>query len=204
VALRRPAVPDRPRHDLLSRQPRRRLRQGRGRVRRRGRGGERAGQAQRRDRARQARDRGRAALSLGHPHLSRRRRRGLELASALFGRGFAPAQGVTMRRLVLVGVLALVLGAATPLRAQTASALPPGGARTRAGAACSQCITWNAIMAGRDGPVGWKKHVYNMVLRGAQLTPREADTVIQYLIANFGPGAPAATAAALPSGPGKE
>jgi mono/diheme cytochrome c family protein len=59
-------------------------------------------------------------------------------------------------------------------------------------------------MAGRDGPVGWKKHVYNMVLRGAQLTPREADTVIQYLITNFGPGAPATTAAALPSGPGKD
>jgi cytochrome c5 len=59
-------------------------------------------------------------------------------------------------------------------------------------------------MAGRDGPVGWKNHVHNMVLRGAQLTPREADTVIQYLVTNFGPGAPAATAVALPSGPGKE
>src|SRR5262249_13023540 len=197
-----------------------RLRQGRGGVRRRGRGGERAGQAQRRDRARQACDRGRAALSVGHPHLSRRRRAGLELASALFRRGFALAQGVTMGRLGLVGVLALVLGAATPLRAQTASALPPGEGRDLVATACSQCHTLNVIMAGRDGPVGWKKHVYNMVLRGAQLTPREADTVIpylnphfrpgapdpliQYLSASFGPGAPAATAAALPSGPGKE
>ena len=59
-------------------------------------------------------------------------------------------------------------------------------------------------MAGRDGPIGWKRHVYNMVLRGAQLTPREADTVIAYLIANFGPGAPVAPAVALPSGAGKE
>jgi mono/diheme cytochrome c family protein len=59
-------------------------------------------------------------------------------------------------------------------------------------------------MAGRDGPVGWKNHVYNMVLRGAQLTPREADIVIQYLVTTFGPGAPAATTVALPSGPGKE
>src|SRR5215831_14681830 len=205
LALRRPAVPDRPRHDLLSRQPRRRLRQGCRGLRRRGRGGQGAGQAQRRDRARQASDRGRTALSLGHPHLSRRRRRSLELASALFGRGFAPAQGVTMRRLVLAAALtALALGAATPLHAQTASALPPGEGRDLVATACSQCHTLNVIMAGRDGPVGWKKHVYNMVLRGAQLTPREADTVIQYLITNFGPGAPAATAAALPSGPGKE
>jgi mono/diheme cytochrome c family protein len=59
-------------------------------------------------------------------------------------------------------------------------------------------------MAGRDGPVGWKNHVYNMVLRGAQLTPREADTVLQYLVTNFGPSAPAATTVALPGGPGKE
>jgi cytochrome c5 len=62
----------------------------------------------------------------------------------------------------------------------------------------------SVIMAGRDGPVGWKRHVYNMVLRGAQLTPREADTVISYLVTNFGPVAPAANAAALPGGAGKE
>jgi cytochrome c5 len=110
-----------------------------------------------------------------------------------------------MRHILLASALAaLVLGAAAPLRAQTASALPPGEGRDLVATACSQCHTLNVIMAGRDGPVGWKKHVYNMVLRGAQLTPREADTVIQYLITNFGPGAPAATAAALPSGPGKE
>ena len=107
--------------------------------------------------------------------------------------------------LTFVGAVAtLVLGAAAPLHAQTASALPPGEGRDLVATACSQCHSLNVIMAGRDGPVGWKKHVYNMVLRGAQLTPREADTVIQYLITNFGPGAPAATAAALPSGPGKE
>jgi len=110
-----------------------------------------------------------------------------------------------MRRLVLVGALtALVLGAATPLRAQTASALPPGEGRDLIATACSQCHTLNVIMAGRDGPVGWKRHVYNMVLRGAQLTPREADTVIQYLVTHFGPGAPAPGAVALPSGTGKD
>jgi len=47
-------------------------------------------------------------------------------------------------------------------------------------------------------------HVYKMVLRGAQLTPREADTVIAYLVANLGPGAPAAPPAPLPGGPGRE
>src|SRR5262249_54755802 len=138
------------------------------------------------------------------PGLARRRGRGLELASAVFGRGFAPTQGVTMLHLVLVGALALVLGAAAPLRAQTASALPPGEGRDLVATACSQCHTLNVIMAGPARAGRWKKHAYNMVLRAAKSPPREADIVIQYLTTNFGPGAPAATAAALPSGPGKE
>ena len=107
-----------------------------------------------------------------------------------------------MTRIPLVAAIACVwLAAGTPLQAQT---LPQGEGRDLVATACSQCHSLGVIMAGRDGPVGWKRHVYNMVLRGAQLTPREADTVIQYLIANFGPGAPAAAPVPLPSGAGKE
>ena len=110
-----------------------------------------------------------------------------------------------MKRLWLFfAFTALCLAAGTPVHAQTATTLPQGDGRDLAAVACSQCHTLNVLMAGRDGPVGWKKHVYNMVLRGAQLTPREADTVIAYLVTNFGPGAPAAPSAALPNGPGKE
>jgi cytochrome c5 len=121
------------------------------------------------------------------------------------GANFFTAAYAGLSGLILVGTLAaLVVGAASPLFAQTASALPPGEGRELVATACSQCHTLSVIMAGRDGPVGWKRHVYNMVLRGTQLTPREADTVIGYLITNFGPIAPATTASALPSGPGKE
>jgi mono/diheme cytochrome c family protein len=110
-----------------------------------------------------------------------------------------------MRRLLLLGaVAALVPGAAAPLHAQTAGALPPGEGRELVATACTQCHTLSVITAGRDGPVGWKKHVYNMVLRGTQLTPREADIVIGYLVTNFGPTAPATTASTLPNGAGKE
>jgi mono/diheme cytochrome c family protein len=104
----------------------------------------------------------------------------------------------------LFGAIAcVVLAAGTPLHAQS-TALPQGEGRDLVATACSQCHSLSVIMAGRDGPVGWKRHVYNMVLRGAQLTPREADAVIAYLIANFGPAAPAAAPGPLPSGPGKE
>ena len=109
------------------------------------------------------------------------------------------------RRLSLfraTALAALALAASTPLCAQMA--LPTGEGRDLVATACSQCHTLSVIMAGRDGPVGWKRHVYNMVLRGAQLTPREADTVIQYLVTNFGPGAPAPGSIALPNAPGKE
>ena len=109
-----------------------------------------------------------------------------------------------MPRLIAGALGALLLGLATPLYAQTPGALPPGDGRDLVATACSQCHTLSVIMAGRDGPVGWKNHVYNMVLRGAQLTPRETETVLQYLVTHFGPGAPATDAVALPGGPGKE
>jgi cytochrome c5 len=110
-----------------------------------------------------------------------------------------------MRHGSFVGVLAALLLAATaPLCAQPANMLPAGEDRDLVATACSQCHSLAVIAAGRDGPVGWKRHVYNMVLRGAQLTPREADTVIQYLITNFGPSAPAASPITLPSGSGKD
>jgi len=105
---------------------------------------------------------------------------------------------------VAAALAALVVAAGTPLNAQTATALPQGDGRDLVATACAQCHALNVITAGRDGPVGWKHHVYNMVLRGAQLTPREADTVIAYLTANFGPGVPAAGTVTLPNGPGRE
>jgi mono/diheme cytochrome c family protein len=113
-----------------------------------------------------------------------------------------------MQRLSLLGALAaLCVAAGTPAHAQTPMALPQGDGRDLVAVACSQCHTLNTILVGREGTAGWKRHVYNMVLRGAQLSPREADTVIQYLTANFGPGTPqpaAAKSVALPGGAGKE
>jgi mono/diheme cytochrome c family protein len=66
-----------------------------------------------------------------------------------------------MHRLLLpIALMTLVLSAATPLRAQTPGALPQGDGRDLAATACSQCHNLNVLMAGRDGPVGWKNHVY--------------------------------------------
>ena len=93
--------------------------------------------------------------------------------------------------------------------AGAANGLPAGDGRDFVAVACSQCHGLKTIMALRDGPVGWKILVDDMILRGAQLDAQEAATVIQYLSKNFGPTAGPmqvgkGEAQALPSGPGQE
>jgi mono/diheme cytochrome c family protein len=114
------------------------------------------------------------------------------------------------RLFVLGSVAALSLAAATPLRAQTAPALPPGEGRDIVATACTQCHGLNTIVQIRDGSGGWRQFVNYMIMKGAQVSNAEADTVVQYLTANFGPnsapaaGAAPAVLAPLPSGSGKE
>jgi cytochrome c5 len=110
-----------------------------------------------------------------------------------------------MTRLGVFGAAAaLALAATTQVHAQ--GALPQGEGRDLVAVACTQCHALAPILVGREGPSGWKRHVHNMVLRGAQLSPSEAETVIRYLAANFGPGAapPGKVAVTLPAGAGKE
>jgi cytochrome c5 len=113
---------------------------------------------------------------------------------------------MTMRRILSSLVAALWLAAAPASAQQPANALPPGDGRDLVATACTQCHALTVILAMRDGPIGWKRHVYHMVMRGAQLNPREVDTVLAYLDANFGPGQrmPPAKPVALPGGPGKD
>jgi mono/diheme cytochrome c family protein len=90
-------------------------------------------------------------------------------------------------RLCVLVVLSITFGAA--IHAQSpAISLPPGPGRDLVAVACTQCHGLKLIVALRDGPVGWKEFVNDMILRGAQLDPREADMVIRYLASNFGPG----------------
>jgi len=110
-----------------------------------------------------------------------------------------------MRALALV--FALALTAAGPVRAQqSADPLPPGDGHDLVAVACSQCHYLGTIAKIRDGAVGWRRYVDNMVLRGAQLTGPEIDTVVAYLARNLGPGAnlPPAKPVALPNGPGAD
>jgi cytochrome c5 len=110
----------------------------------------------------------------------------------------------------LMALTALILPAPAAAQGAAPGALPPGDGRDMLATACSQCHTLGIILAMREGAPGWRRHVHNMVTRGAQLTASEAESVIGYLAANFGPAtaslaAPAgAVRVALPAGAGRQ
>jgi mono/diheme cytochrome c family protein len=66
--------------------------------------------------------------------------------------------------------------------------LPEGAGKELLTLACMQCHSLQAIVIGRDGLQGWRDRVDEMILRGAQLLPEEAETLSQYLFKNYGPG----------------
>jgi cytochrome c5 len=112
-----------------------------------------------------------------------------------------------MRVALLSGSVALFVVAAVPVLAlaQNANPLPAGDGRDLVSVACAQCHQLGTIAKIRDGAAGWRFYVNNMVLRGAQLTPPEIETAVNYLTLNLGPGAnlPPAKPVALPDGNGK-
>jgi len=109
--------------------------------------------------------------------------------------------------IVCASALALApSGLAQEGRAAGANPLPAGPGRDIVAAACSQCHGLNAFTWLRQGDQAWRHQVYDMILRGSQISPGEIDTVVTYLTTNFGPGVnlPPSTAVNLPAGAGKE
>jgi mono/diheme cytochrome c family protein len=92
-----------------------------------------------------------------------------------------------MLRRLGVGLLlagsAAVAGAAGP-----EAELIEGQGRDMVAVACAQCHSLSTITHLRLGEAAWRGYVYDMVARGTQLTEPEAETVIAYLAAQYGPG----------------
>ena len=111
-----------------------------------------------------------------------------------------------VRKVIFAVAGVLLLASPELCAAQTADPLPAGDGHDLVAVACSQCHPLSTIAKIRDGAAGWRLYVNNMVLRGAQLTPAEADTVVTYLASNMGPGINLAPAKAvtLPPGDGKQ
>lgn len=143
--------------------------------------------------------------------------------AVLLSRLGLPVQKLLPFKAALLGIV-LVWSGQGILHGQEAarSPLPPGNGRELVMTACSQCHGVDAVLLLRDGRQGWKNRVEDMVLRGAQLLPDEATTMIDYLAENFGVNSRPRSAAAaaqsadsqssgsstqavsLPPGPGQE
>src|ERR1700686_3033485 len=112
------------------------------------------------------------------------------------------------RSFVLGGLAAVAL--ATPLHAQTAPNLPAGEGRDLVASVCTGCHALNTIVQIRDGSAGWRQFVNYMIMKGAQVSDHDSDTIVQYLPAKFGPasppcpGAPPPVVSSLPVGAGKD
>jgi mono/diheme cytochrome c family protein len=109
-----------------------------------------------------------------------------------------------MRRLILPAILLLGFSA----EAQQSTPFPAGTGRDTIAVACTQCHRAGPIVQLRMGEDGWRRQVYNMILRGAQIRPDEIEDVVNYLATNFGPGVPipgpAPTPVTLPAGAGED
>ena len=113
---------------------------------------------------------------------------------------------MTMRAVTFAFAAALTAAATSVQAQQRPDPLPAGDGHDLVAVACSQCHALGTIAKIRDGAVGWRRYVNNMVLRGAQLTKPEIDTVVSYLSLHLGPGVnlPPAKPVALPEGAGKD
>ncbi len=98
-------------------------------------------------------------------------------------------------------LLAVVLAGVCALAAQAADETIRADDRALFEAACTQCHGLRPIELKRDGIEGWRFTVEEMVMRGAQLGPIEAQRLIRYLTANLGPGMSPMKTELLPADP---
>jgi hypothetical protein len=71
------------------------------------------------------------------------------------------------------------------------SMLPDGDGKELTIQLCGTCHNLQKTVVSRKSPQDWEKTVYDMVARGAQIFPDEADQIVKYLAKSFPPGKPA-------------
>jgi len=79
--------------------------------------------------------------------------------------------------------------------------LPAGAAKEKAEAACLTCHEARIIVQQRLSQAAWAKEMDKMTKWGAEVDPKDRDSLIEYLSANFGPEQPAYEAPRSASAP---
>jgi mono/diheme cytochrome c family protein len=68
--------------------------------------------------------------------------------------------------------------------------LPDGEGKQVTAELCGTCHNLQKTVVSRKTAQEWERTVYDMIRRGAQIFPEEADQIVKYLAANFPPGKP--------------
>ena len=71
-----------------------------------------------------------------------------------------------------------------------ATLLPNGDGKEETQQLCSSCHNLQKTVQARKTPQEWERSVYDMVARGAQIFPDEAEKIIKYLAQNFNTSKP--------------
>ena len=74
--------------------------------------------------------------------------------------------------------------------APAASPFPDGPGKEIVSVACTQCHGPNVFTQLRMNEAAWRAQIYDMILRGAQITPADIDTAAKYMATSYGPGVP--------------
>jgi len=110
---------------------------------------------------------------------------------------------------LLASCLALLLMAPRPGRAQEPMRaaekveLPDGEGKTLVGVVCSQCHNIQPLFVYSGDDRQWEILVHEMVAFGAQVSPRERDTIMAYLKKSFSSQRHGSGVGATPMPPGK-
>ncbi|HEY3306328.1 MAG TPA: hypothetical protein VGL70_22640 [Candidatus Binatia bacterium] len=69
-----------------------------------------------------------------------------------------------------------------------ATLLPDGDGKEETRQLCGSCHNLQKTVLSRKTPQEWERTVFDMVARGAQIFPDEAEKISKYLSASFPPG----------------
>jgi hypothetical protein len=72
-----------------------------------------------------------------------------------------------------------------------ATLLPAGDGQQETKELCGSCHNLQKVVLSRKTPQEWERSVTDMVTRGAQIFPDEAEKIVKYLSAHFSNGKPA-------------
>ncbi len=95
------------------------------------------------------------------------------------------------RPMTLVASAVLLFMSLSALAQSPNEQLPAGPAKAKAEAACQGCHEARIIVQQRLAKPAWEKEVDKMTKWGAEVDPKDRDTIIDYFSANFGPDKPA-------------